>query len=197
MEAVARCTRFAKNVTAKYPHQPLYGQTLEVVVHRTRNDEICLIVTAPGAYRQHIPSWMTEDTAKRCLTVLSPAVPIAVRLRKSKLSGNLFLDLIIFNSENLKSQSLNDLSVLLKNEHGLGITKQNLHDRFSESAVVFLKDALENLLRKQLEGEANLLDLDGINRILIKDSVCFQVDESLLADYPGSGGSGSKASVRI
>lgn len=32
---------------------------------------------------------------------------------------------------------------------------------------------------------------------MIKDSVCFQVDESLLADYPGSGGSGSKASVRI
>ena len=33
--------------------------------------------------------------------------------RKSKLSGSLFLDLIVFHSENLKSQSLNDLSVLL------------------------------------------------------------------------------------
>jgi hypothetical protein len=117
--------------------------------------------------------------------------------RKSKLNGSLFLDLIVFNSENLKSQSLNDLSVLLKNEHGIDITKQSLHDRFNESAVVFLKDALENLLRKQLDVEAYLLDLEGINRILIKDSVCFQVDESLLEDYPGSGGSGSKASVRI
>lgn len=117
--------------------------------------------------------------------------------RKSKLNGSLFLDLIVFNSENLKSQSLNDLSVLLKNEHGIAITKQSLQDRFNQSAVVFLKDSLENLLRKQLDGEAYLLELEGINRILIKDSVCFQIDESLLEDYPGSGGSGSKASVRI
>jgi len=117
--------------------------------------------------------------------------------RQSKLSGSLFLDLIVFHSENLKSQSLNDLSVLLNNTHGIAITKQSLHDRFNEYAVLFLKDALEKLLGKQLEVEADLLNLKGINRILIKDSVCFQVDESLLEAYPGSGGSGSKASVRI
>ena len=117
--------------------------------------------------------------------------------RKSKLSGSLFLDLIVFNSENLKRQSLNDLSVLLNNAHGIDMTKQSLHDRFNQFAVVFLKDALEKLLHKQLDVEAYLLNLKGINRILIKDSVCFQVDESLLAAYPGSGGSGSKASVRI
>ena len=117
--------------------------------------------------------------------------------RKSKLSGRLFLDLIVFNSENLKRQSLNDLSVLLNHAHGIDMTKQSLHDRFNQFAVVFLKDALEKLLHKQLDVEAYLLNLKGINRILIKDSVCFQVDESLLASYPGSGGSGSKASVRI
>jgi len=117
--------------------------------------------------------------------------------RKSKLSGSLFLDLIVFHSENLKSQSLNDLSVLLNNTHGIAMTKQSLHERFNECAVLFLRDALEKLLGKQLEVEAYLLNLEGINRILIKDSVCFQVDESLLAAYPGSGGSGSKASVRI
>ncbi len=117
--------------------------------------------------------------------------------RKSKLNGSLFLDLIVFNNENLKEQSLNDLSVLLKNEHGIDITKQSLQDRFNESAVLFLKDSLENLLLKQLDVESYLLELEGINRILIKDSVCFQIDESLLEDYPGSGGSGSKASVRI
>ena len=35
------------------------------------------------------------------------------------------------------------------------------------------------------------------NRVLIKDSVCFQVHESLANDYPGSGGAGSKAAIRI
>lgn len=117
--------------------------------------------------------------------------------REGKLNGSMFLDLIVFNSEHLKDQSLNDLSVLLKSENGIDITKQSLHERFNETAVSFLKKALENLLKKQLCIEPYLLDLKGINRILIKDSVCFQVDESLLDDYPGSGGKGSKASVRI
>ena len=113
------------------------------------------------------------------------------------INGRLFLDLIVFNSENLKSQSLNDLSVILKNEHDVDITKQSLHERFNESAVTFLKDALERLIRTQLDVEPYLLNLEGINRSLIKDSVCFQIDESLATDYPGSGGDGSKASVRI
>jgi hypothetical protein len=117
--------------------------------------------------------------------------------RESKLGGFLFLDLIVFNSENLKYQSLNDLSVLLREEHGVAITKQSLHERFNESAVQFLKNSLERLLRKQLDVEPYLLDLNGIKRILIKDSVCFQIDESMAADYPGSGGDGSKAAVRI
>lgn len=117
--------------------------------------------------------------------------------RESKLSGALFLDLVVFNSENLKNQSLNDLSIVLQEEHGVEITKQSLHERFNESAVLFLKEALELLLKKQLEVEPYLLELKGINRILIKDSVCFQIDESLSEYYPGSGGDGSKAAVRI
>lgn len=52
-------------------------------------------------------------------------------------------------------------------------------------------------MRTQLYVEPYLLNLEGINRILIKDSVCFQIDESLATDYPGSGGDGSKASMRI
>jgi len=107
------------------------------------------------------------------------------------------LDLLVFNSECLKQQSLNDLSVVLKEEHAVDITKQSLHERFNASAVSFLKEALEVLLCDQLDIDPFVLNLKGIKRILIKDSVCFQIDESLLDDYPGSGGSGSKASVRI
>ena len=59
--------------------------------------------------------------------------------RKSKLSGSLFLDLIVFHSENLKSQRLNDLSVLLNDAHGIAVTKQSLHERFTACAVAFLK----------------------------------------------------------
>ena len=75
--------------------------------------------------------------------------------------------------------------------------KKILHERFNQSAVTFIKDALERLIRTQLDVEPYLLDLEGINRILIKDSVCFQIHESLSTDYPGSGGAGSPASMRI
>jgi hypothetical protein len=85
----------------------------------------------------------------------------------------------------------------LEEEHEIIITKQSLHDRFNNYAVKFLQMALQELLQKQLKVEPNLLELDGINRILIKDSVCFQIDESLKEYYPGSGGDGSKAAVRI
>ena len=97
------------------------------------------------------------------------------------MNGRRFLDLIVFNSENLKSQSLNDLSVILKSEHDVDVTKQSLHDRFNEYAVTFLRNALEKLIQKQLDVEPYLLNLEGIDRILIKDSVCFQVHESLFA----------------
>jgi hypothetical protein len=117
--------------------------------------------------------------------------------RTSKLNGSLFLDLVVFNAESLKSQSLNDLSAIVKSEHRLDIIKQSLHERSNDKAVSFLKNALEKLLKQQLDVAPHLPVFEEINQILIKDSVCFQVDSSLAQDYPGSGGSGSTASVRI
>jgi hypothetical protein len=118
--------------------------------------------------------------------------------RKGKLNGSLFLDLIVFHSENLKSQSLNDLSIALKDKHEIEITKQSLHNRFNKYALVFLKNALETVLQKQLcLKPTQFKELRGFNRILIKDSTCFQIDESLAKYYPGSGGAGSAAAVRI
>jgi hypothetical protein len=67
-----------------------------------------------------------------------------------KISGSVFFDLIVFNSDKLKEQSLNDLSLEAKQRHEIEITKQSLHDRFNEYAPVFLKAALEKLLQKQI-----------------------------------------------
>jgi hypothetical protein len=116
--------------------------------------------------------------------------------RAGKINGSLFFELLVFHSESLKSESLNDLSADLKLRHGVDISKQSLHERFNQSALVFLIVALEELLQKQLNFEI-CKEFQGFKRILIKDSTCFQVDESLEAYYPGSGGSGSGASVRI
>ncbi len=118
--------------------------------------------------------------------------------REGKLNGSLFFDLIVFHNENLKAQSLNDMSVTLKDIYGIEIRKQSLHERFNHYALTFLKEALEKLLHQQLELESTIFgDLKGFNRILIKDSTSFQIDASLAQYYGGSGGAGSEASVRI
>jgi hypothetical protein len=91
---------------------------------------------------------------------------------------------------------LNDLSVALKVQHGVEIRKQSLHERFNQYAYVFLKVALEELIQKQVVLPQRF-NPRCFRRILIKDSTCFQIDESLEAYYPGSGGSGSGASIRI
>jgi hypothetical protein len=95
-----------------------------------------------------------------------------------KISGSVFFDLIVFNSDKLKEQSLNDLSLEAKKRHGIDIKKQSLHDRFNEYAPLFLKAALEKLLRKQVLKHIELGKLSHFKRILIKDSICFEVDPS-------------------
>lgn len=117
--------------------------------------------------------------------------------RDSKINGQNFFDIIVFNNEQLKQQSLNDLAIDLSERYGITITKQSLHDRFNERALAFLQQALERLLNQQLDVTSLLATATMFKRILIKDSICFQIDESLAASYPGSGGSGSAAAVRI
>lgn len=117
--------------------------------------------------------------------------------RKSKLDGITFLSLIVFNNNNLRQESLNDLTVDLAQNYKVDISKQGLHDRFNACAVSFLTAALESLLKKQLMGKISFPKCLDFKRFLIKDSVCFQIDNSLAEYYPGSGGSASKANVRI
>lgn len=118
--------------------------------------------------------------------------------RESKLKGNIFLDLIVFHNDNLKEQSLNDLSVIMKDEYDVEISKQGLHDRFNEYALLFLKNALEKMLQQQLVDTHRIFEnFQQFNRVLLKDSTCFQIHDSLSEYYPGSGGSGSSASVRV
>ena len=117
--------------------------------------------------------------------------------RESKINGKNFFDIIVFNNEKLKEQSLNDLSIDLTERYGIKITKQSLHNRFNDHAIAFLKKALERLLYQQIDVSPLLTTAKVFNRILIKDSVCFQIDKSLAVSYPGSGGSGSPAAVRI
>lgn len=101
------------------------------------------------------------------------------------------------NSDDLASESLNDLATKLELDYGVNMRKQSLDGRFNQYAVSFLKKAVGELLNKQISKVDSLMSCDQFKRILIKDSVCFQVDASLAEFFPGCGGSGSPATVRI
>ena len=92
---------------------------------------------------------------------------------------------------------MNDLSATLEHNYAIEMTKQSLHERFNNNALHFLKGALEKLFYNQIDLNKMNTTIKGIHRILIKDSICFQIDESLKDIYPGSGGDGSDASVKI
>ena len=72
-----------------------------------------------------------------------------------------------------------------------------MHSRFNQYALSFLQQVLEKLLNNKIDPTPLLTIAKNFNRVLIKDSVCFQIDESLADSYPGSGGCGSSAAVRI
>ena len=114
-----------------------------------------------------------------------------------KIDGTIFLNLILANRESLKYQSLDRMCISLSQNFGVDMKKQSLHERFNNTAVAFLKNALEKLLAKQIINEKLIANINGFSRILIKDSTCFQISENLKELFSGCGGTGSDASVRI
>ena len=95
-------------------------------------------------------------------------------------------------------QSLNDLSIDLKTNENVSMTKQSLNARFNEQGVTFLKSFIAEFIKRQIGNNQILFrKLGNFKKLLIKDSTSFQIHESMATMFPGSGGAGSKAAVRI
>jgi len=117
--------------------------------------------------------------------------------RKSKFSGEHFATLMVFAEGSLADTSLWELCHELRHNTDTKLKKQSLHERFNENAVAFLKLLLENVLARQINSHVFKDLLPKQKRIKIKDSTSFQLPEHLKDIYPGSGGSTSKACVKI
>lgn len=118
-----------------------------------------------------------------------------IQRQRGKITAKNFLEVLVFNGNDLKHRSLNDMANEYHLNHKVEITKQSLDERMNKRAVAFLKGVVLAVIKKQIEqGE---WDVRSVKRLLIKDSTGFQLDESLSESYPGSGGSGSKASIRF
>lgn len=127
-----------------------------------------------------------NKTAKEC----------GFTIREGKIDGFMFLDMLLFTHFNHKELSLNDLAIQLNSRYGISITKQGINERFTEAAVIFFKIVLEQVINISIQ-KNNKIDFTQYDKVRIKDSTAFQLPESMQDKYPGSGGTGSKASIRI
>jgi hypothetical protein len=108
--------------------------------------------------------------------------------RSSKLSAEVFLDLLLYVVSRRQSSSLSFMVSHLKSEFGINISKQSLDERFHSGCVAFVKAVLSEVLKERF-GELYPGELlPAFKRIRIKDSTKFMVPPGLEANYKGCGG---------
>lgn len=108
----------------------------------------------------------------------------------------MFLDILLCNASSDVNKSLNNLSVEMKQFYDVEVTKQGLHERFSENASNYLKSILSELC---IAYNQSIEDgwLGYFNRIIIKDSTKFVLPEEYAEIMPGFGGVSSKSATCI
>lgn len=117
--------------------------------------------------------------------------------RKSRLSGSVFLKAIVFGFLENPSASLMNLA-----QHcstlGIEISPQGIHERINTYAVDFMKTMFSYAL-KEFQNKIPLpLDiLKQFSAVYLLDSTFKQLPESMSEEYPGAGGKGSSASLKV
>ena len=116
--------------------------------------------------------------------------------RQRKIDPRSWLMALIFNSKNLKNCSLNSLSLTLKQQFNIDVSKEALNKKFSPEAVAFLKEVLALVLKHSLLQSIERKTL-GFNKIKIKDSTSFQLNKNLAEVFKGPAGKASEAGIKI
>jgi Transposase DDE domain len=93
--------------------------------------------------------------------------------------------------------SLRKIAIEAKSEHSISLTKQGLDDRFSSRSIEFAKKLLQEAIHNQVMDPLCHVATQLFNRVLIKDSTRFDLDESLKDQFPGFGGATSKSCASI
>ena len=117
--------------------------------------------------------------------------------RESKLSPEVFFDLLFYAASLSLNSSLEHLASHLYDFHGIEICKQSLDGRFTEKTVDFVKAVLSRLIRAQF---SDMLISEGFcsefNHVRIKDSTTFKVPDNLAANYSGNGGGAAGITIQ-
>lgn len=81
------------------------------------------------------------------------------------------------------------MALFLFRKFGIRITKQSLHDRFTESSVKFLRKCLDTVLSQKIGISVDKAPFQTLfNRIRIKDSTKFALPDAFSGTYQGYGG---------
>lgn len=109
--------------------------------------------------------------------------------RERKLKGSSFLKTMVFGNISDTKISIDRLRQLLS-EESINISKQGLDNRFSESAVKFLKNIYTQSINLfQLSLPINCEVLDQFNSVKLQDSSYITLPNSMQNDYKGYGSS--------
>jgi Transposase DDE domain len=120
--------------------------------------------------------------------------------RASKITGKVFLALITFGRWGAAKTTVPQLAAKAAQlDDPVDITPEALQQRMTARAVAFLQDLLQTAFAKLHTGDT--ICEEGIfapfPRVHIADSTGFGLPESLAKEFPGAGGSGSKAGAKI
>jgi hypothetical protein len=125
------------------------------------------------------------------------AIETGFSVRASKLSPEVFFDLLFFASSLSHNSSLEHLVSHLDSVHGIDMRKQSLDERFTEKAVSFVKAVLSRLIQAQFSDMLICEDfLTNFNHVRIKDSTTFKVPDHLAAHYGGNGGGAAGITIQ-
>jgi hypothetical protein len=117
--------------------------------------------------------------------------------RESNLNGQAFVQALTFGFLEKDDLSLNDLAKICA-DIGVEITAQGLDQRVTDRAVVFLKRMFSRAMDTfKNQTPLPLPILQQFNGIYLTDSSAIPLPDSLAEDYPGCGGNGPEASLKV
>ena len=120
--------------------------------------------------------------------------------RASKITGKLFLALVTLGRWSTAKTTVPQLAAKAAQlDVPVDITPEALQQRMTARAVAFLQDLLQTAFAKLHTGDTICEEeiFAPFPRVHIADSTGFGLPESLAKEFPGAGGSGSKAGAKI
>ena len=120
--------------------------------------------------------------------------------RASKITGKLFLALVTFGRWSAPKTSVAQLAAKAAQlTEPVTVTPEAVQQRMNDRGVAFLRDLLQTAFAKLHTGDTVCEDglFAPFGGVHIADSTGFGLPESLHAEFPGAGGSGSKAGAKI